>query len=77
MYDYISYIISCIILIFLIHYIYDKIKDSIIYCINYNPYNNYEIITLDDSANNDNTNNDNIIDNQMINNIEKDVKDNS
>jgi hypothetical protein len=72
MYNYISYIICCIILIFLIHYIYDKIKDSIIYCINYNPYNNYEIITLDD-----NTDVDTVDNNHIDNYIEKDVKDKS
>ena len=75
MYNYISYIICCIILIFLIHYIYDKIKDSIIYCINYNPYNNYEIITLDDNTqHNDNSDDTH---NQVDKYIEKDLKDNS
>ncbi len=71
MYNYISFIICCIILIYLLHYIYEKIKDSIIYCTNYNPYNNYETIIIEDNSSNSNDNN------NIDNYIEKDVKDNS
>lgn len=70
MYNYISFIICCIILIYLLHYIYEKIKDSIIYCINYNPYNNYETIFIEHNTSDTN-------DNNIDNYIEKDLKDNS
>ncbi len=42
MLNYILFIFSSIILLLLLHYIYDKIKDSIIYCNNYIPLNNYK-----------------------------------
>lgn len=60
MYDFISFIIYSIILIFLIHYIYEKIKYSINYCINYSPYDNYQYIVP--NSENTNTNNENNID---------------
>ena len=41
MLNYIIFIFASIILLFLFHYIYDKIKESIIYCDNYLPIQNF------------------------------------
>jgi hypothetical protein len=42
MLNYIIFIFASIILLFLFHYIYDKIKESIIYCDNYLPIQNFK-----------------------------------
>lgn len=51
MYEYLYVIIVSFVFIYLMHYVYENIKDSIVYCSHHETYQNYETVGVINETN--------------------------